>query len=220
MTTRASTTTSQPKVAALSGWLVLYLSVMLVSCSSVTGVLSKAQPGKPQAGPTPDGSGIVVIPNPYVDDPTLAQAAADQAKTELTKRGYKIVPTEDQAQLVAIPTVETNFVSAASETITPVGAVPATLAPPMDRAGMLANSFDSLPSFSGRKVGGSVKSGGRVFVIEAFNKGAWDKALIVNELQLAPTWKLRMPLPHELEPAEEGAAFARAGDNTQFVLPH
>lgn len=217
--TRAPTTKSQLEVATASGWLLLYLSVTLVSCSSITGVSSRAQPGKPEAKPTPDGSGIVVVPNPYVDDRTLAYEAADQAKAELTKRGYKIVASEDQAQLVAIPTVETNFVSATSGAATPVGASPATLAPPMDRLGMLTNQFDSLPSFSGSKTGGEVKPGGKVLVIEAFNKDAWDKALIVNELQLLPTWKLRMPLPRELEPAVEGAAFARTAD-TQSVLPH
>lgn len=215
MTTRASTTTRQPKAAMVNGWLVLCLTVTLVSCSTVTGVSSKAQPGKAAANPPPDGSGIVVVPNPYVDDPTLAYAAANQTKTELTKRGYKVVASEDQAQLVAIPTVETNFVSAGSAAVAPVGA----LAPQMDRPGMLANTFDSLPSLSGPRGGGTVKAGGKVLVIEVFAKDAWDKALIVNELQLAPAWKLRIPLPHQLEPAVEGAAFAGTGD-TQSILPH
>jgi hypothetical protein len=35
---------------------------------------------------------------------------------------------------------------------------------------------------------------------------------------LPPAWKLRMPLPRELEPFVEGASFARTAD-TQFVLP-
>ena len=159
------------------------------------------------------------MPNPYVDDPTLAYAAADQAKAELTKRGYKIVSSEDQARLVAIPTVETNFVNVASETLTPVGASPALLAPQMDRPEMAPNTFNSLPSLSGPKASGTVKPGGKAFVIEAFSKEAWDKTLIVNELQLAPAWKLRMPLPRELEPAVEGAAFAATAD-TQSVLSH
>ena len=218
MTRQALTMTNQPKVAVANGWLILCLSVTLVSCSSVTGVSSRAPARESTANPTPDGSGIVVIPNPYVDDRTLAYAAADQAKAELTKRGYTIVSSEDQAQLVAIPTVETNFVSEAPERVTPVGASPAALAPQIDRLGITANTFDSLPSFSGRKPSGTIKPGGKVLVIEAFNKGVWDKALIVNELQLAPAWKLRMPLPRELEPAVEGAAFARTADN-QPVLP-
>jgi hypothetical protein len=160
----------------------------------------------------------MVIPNPYVDDPSLAHAAADQAKAELAKRGYKVVSSEDQAQLVAIPTVETNYVSVTSETVTPIGIPSAAPALQMDRPEMLVNTFDSLPSFLGPKPGGTVKPGGKVLVIEAFKKDAWDKALIVNELQLPPTWKLRMPLPRELEPFVEGASFARTAD-TQFVLP-
>lgn len=219
MMTQISIRKQQSMVGVTSGWLLLCLSVTLVGCSGMNGVASKAEPVKSAVNPIPDKSGIVVVPNPYVDDRALAYAAADQAKAELAKRGYNVVPTEDQAQLVAIPTVETNFVSLASEPVTPVGASPATLAPQMNQPGMLINSFDSLPSFSGPKKGNEVKPGGRVLVIEAFDKGAWDKALIVNELQLPPEWKLRMPLPHELEPAVEGAAFAGTAD-TQSALPH
>jgi hypothetical protein len=215
MTVRTSTKRgSITRVAA--GWSVVCFSVTLMSCSSVTGVSSRGQPGKPEPDATPDGSGIVVIPNPYVDDVTLADSAANQAKSELAKRGYKIVSTENQAQLVAIPTVETNFVSVAGGM---PDASPDTLAVQMDRPGMLANSFGSLPSFSQPKHIGAVKPGSRVLVIEAFKKDAWDKALIVNELQLVPDWKIRMPLPRELEPAVEGADILRTAD-THSVLPH
>jgi hypothetical protein len=202
--------------SVVAGWLALSFSVMLMSCSSVTGVSSRSQPTKPEAISAPDGSGIVVIPNPYVDDATLANSAANQAKAELAKRGYKIVSSEDQAQLVAIPTVETNFISASNDG---ADASPVVLTPQMDRPGMLANSFGSLPSFSGPRRGGAAKPAGRVLVIEAFKKDAWDKALIVNELQLVPDWKLRMPLPRELEPAVEGADIVRTAD-TQSVLSH
>jgi hypothetical protein len=218
MTTRMSTIFGPRDLVVVSRCLVFCLSVTLMSCSSLTGVSSRTQPGRSEKNPTPDGSGILVIPNPYVDDPSLAHAAANETKAELAERGYKVVSSEDQAQLVAIPTVETNYVSVTSETVTSIGVPSAAPALQMDRPEMLVNTFDSLPSFLGPKAGGTVKPGGKVLVIEAFKKDAWDKALIVNELQLPPAWKLRMPLPRELESFVEGASFARTAD-TQFVLP-
>jgi hypothetical protein len=197
------------------GVFALWVSLFLVACSSIQGVSSGNKSENTKVDPVPDGSPVVVIPNPYVDDGTLADAEATQARTELTKRGYHIVSDETEAQLVAIPTVETNFVTAANDT---PDTSAAALTPQMDRPGMLVNSFGSMPSFLGPKRSGAVKPGGRVLVIEAFKKDAWDKALIVNELQLAPDWKLRMPLPRELEPAVEGADFVHTAD-TQSVLP-
>jgi hypothetical protein len=219
MTTRMSTIFGQRDLVVVSRCLVFCLSVTLMSCSSVTGVSSRTQPGRSEKNPAPDGSGIIVIANPYVDDSSLAHAAADEAKAELVKRGYKIVSSEDQAQLVAIPTVETNYVSVTSETVTPIGVPSAAPALQMDRPEMLVNTFDSLPSFLGPKAGGTVKAGGKVLVIEAFDKDAWEKVLMVNELQLPPTWKLRIPLPKSLEPAVEGAAFATSGTSNQIVIP-
>ena len=210
----------QRKFAISQRWLVFFLSLTIVGCTTVSNTSLRSPPSSPAKDRAPDASGIVVVPNPYVDDPSLAYAVAEQTKAELLKRGYKIVPSEDQAQLVAIPTVETSFVSAAPETVTPVAPSPAALSPQMDRLGMFTNTLDSLPSFSGPKAGVTAKPGSKVLVIEAFGKDAWDKALIVNELQLAPAWKLRIPLPRELEPAVVGGAVARSGQDTQFVLPH
>jgi hypothetical protein len=219
VTTRGSTIICQLGSVAVGAWLVFCLSMTLMSCSNISAVSSKAQPGKPEASPTPDGSGIAVIPNPYVDDPALANAAADETKSELTKRGYKVVTSEDQAKLIAIATVESNFVSAGSVSTSPWSESALSVSPRVDRPGMLATNFESLPSLSGPRRSGPVKANGKVLVIEAFDKDAWDKALIVNELQLPATWKLRIALPKELEPAVEGAAFARSGGDTQFVLP-
>jgi hypothetical protein len=222
MMTMGTTTRCRSRLVATGGWLIFCSIVTLVGCSSVTGVSSKTnsgRPGKLEGSPTPDGSAIAVIPNPYVDDATLANAAADEAKSELTKRGYKVVSSEDQAKLIAIPTVETNFVSAGSISTSPSGEPSLSLSPPVDRPGMLATTFESLPSLSGPRGSGAVKANGKLLVIEAFDKAAWDKALIVNELQLPATWKLRIPLPKDLQPAVEGAAFARSGGDTQFVLP-
>lgn len=218
MMTQASSPCGQIEVAVVSRWLTVCLSMILVSCS-ISGVSSKTQPRKSESGPIPNGSAVVVIPNPYVDDATLANSAADQTRVELIQRGYNVVSTEDQAQFVVIPTVETSLVSETPQTVTPVRVLAVAADPQMNGSGMLVNTFDSLPSFSRPKTGGSVKPGDKMLVIEAFNKDAWDKALIVNELQLPPVWKLRIPLPKELAPAVEGEAFARTGD-TEFALPH
>jgi hypothetical protein len=82
----------------------------------------------------------------------------------------------------------------------------------------VANDLGSLGSLSFRSSAGSPGTRDSCLVIEAFRKDAWDKALIVNELQLQPVWKVRTPLPASLRTSTEGAATARTAD-TDFVLP-
>jgi hypothetical protein len=203
---------------AAKSWFIFAFCLALVGCGS-NPLARKTQQKSLANQPVVDSSSVVVIPNPYVDDLTLANKATEEAKRELIKRGYKVVSTEEEADLVAIPTVETNSAKLLppaerkTDLFTDIGGAR------LDRIGTVANDLGSLGSLSFRSSAGSSGSVGSCLVIEAFRKDAWDKALIVNELQLAPAWKLRMPLPRELEPALEGGAAARSADNTQFVLP-
>lgn len=163
-----------------------------------------------------DSTRVVVIPNPYVDDLTLATKAADEARQELIKRGVKIVGTEAEADVVAVPTVEANATTVTSATATKQPDVfVAGAGLNMDRAWTLNNSLGSLDAAPSQF---SVRKGGDQLVIEGFKKDAWDKALIVNELQLQPVWKVRVALPKSLKPSLEGAAVARTSD-ADFVLP-
>ena len=166
-----------------------------------------------------DSSPVVVIPNPYVDDLALANKATEVAKQELIRRGYKVVSTEAEADVVAIPTVETNVVKlVAPSTNRLTDIFTDNRGTQLDRFGTVANSLGSLDSRPFRFSDGSTGKGDGLFVIEAFRKGAWDEALIVNELQLQPAWKIRISLPKSLKPSIEGAAMARATD-TDFELP-
>jgi hypothetical protein len=178
-----------------------------------------------------DNSGIVVIPNPYVDDLNVAAEAVKAAKQELIKRGYSVVDTEDKAQLVAIPTIETARVTVIHPSeahLVDSDPVPGSIQQ-FDRQGTGFSTLQSLPSISNRSAVVTSKSSGWILVIEAFRKEEWDKALLVNELQLRPAWKFDASLPPQLQPlANQGPApnqpvaanhqVVRASD-TEFVLP-
>jgi len=201
--------------------------VVLAGCSNLPTVATRSHPQNGQSKAAMDHSNIVVIPNPYVDDPNVATEAVEAAKQELIKRGYSVVDTSDKAQLVAIPTVETARVSVTHQ----VDADPLPVGPvqQFDRQGILFTTSESLPSISNSSTTVSMKSLGSVLVIEAFRKDEWDKALLVNELQLQPAWKFDASLPPQLqslanqEPAlnqqvRANHQVARASD-TEFVLP-
>jgi len=197
---------------------VLALGLAIAGCGNNQVAQKLKQKAPAQKGPADqmmvDSSRVVVIPNPYVDDLTLANKAADEAKQELIKRGVKIVGTEAEADVVAVPTTETN-VTAVHVTKQPdVFTENAGLQ--LDRSWALNNSLGSLGSQSFQS---SIGKSSDQLVIEGFQKDAWDKALIVNELQLQPVWKVRVALPASLKPSLEGAAVARTTD-TDFVLPH
>lgn len=163
-----------------------------------------------------DSTRVAVIPNPYVDDLTLANNAADEARQELIKRGVKLVNTEAEADVVAVPTVETNVTVAVHATEKEPDVFVENGGLQMDR--VLASN-NSLGSLGTKNLQPSVGKGGDQLVIEGFRKDTWDKALIVNELQLQPVWKVRVALPKSLRPSLDGAAVAGTS-GTEFQLPH
>jgi hypothetical protein len=182
-----------------------------------------------------DHSDIVVISNPYVDDVNVATGAAEAAKQELIKQGYSVVDTEDKAQLVAIPTIETGRVSV-TQVARPDDAHAidndSLSVGPIQQFNSQAKAFSTLqplPSISNRSPLVAGKSAGPRLVIEAFHKDEWNKALLVNELQLRPAWKFDASLPAQLQslanqqpaPNQQVPAnhqVARASE-TEFVLP-
>jgi hypothetical protein len=197
--------------------------LLLVAVTGCSGHLAQKANEKAPAQQAPvDASAIAVIPNPYDDDLALATKAADQAKQELIKRGYTVVASEAEAKLVAVPTVETNVGTLVkSSSAQPIEMFSDAHLFQMERTGSVANSLGSLGQVSVAGGGGFVEKGKDQLVIEAFPKDAWDHALIVNELQLQPAWKIRMPLPADLKPIE-GEKLAHTGHNadTDFQLPH
>jgi hypothetical protein len=193
--------------------------VAMVGCSSQLATRSNQ---KSPVTPAPvDASEIAVIPNPYVDDLNLANKAAEEATQELIKRGYKVVATPAEAKLIAVPTIETNVtttVMASRER--PIDLFSNSNLAEIDRANSVSNSLGSLGQISLVQPGGTSPGIHKdLLVIEAFPKDAWDHALIVNELLLQPSWKIRMPLPADLKPSLEGERIAHRGD-TEFQLPH
>jgi len=203
----------------MKGLFLVLLGLAIAGCSNIE-LAKKGQQKAPANQPPVDSSTVFVIPNPYVDDLTLANKAADEAKQELVKRGYKLVASEAEAKLIAVATVETNVTKVvASSTVRPTDLFSDGNVTPLNRYSMVANNLGSLGSLSFQSSSTSFGPAGDLLVIEAFPKEAWDKALIVNELQLQPAWKIRTPLPASLKPSIAGAQVARSGD-TDFVLPH
>jgi hypothetical protein len=200
----------------------LLLGVAVVGCSGH--LAQKAKEKAPAQEAPADTSAIAVIPNPYDDDLTLATRAANEAKQELIKRGYTVVAGETEAKVIAVPTIETNVVTIVKRADRQMEMFSDAHLSQMDRTSGVANSLGSLGQVSFEGAGTSVEKDKDVLVIEAFPKDAWDHALIVNELQLQPTWKIRMPLPADLKPIES-ETFAHAAHtghtaDTDFQLPH
>jgi hypothetical protein len=203
----------------MKGLFLLLLGLAMAGCSNLE-LAQKPKQKVPANQPPVDSSTVFVIPNPYVDDLTLANKASDEAKQELVKRGYKLVASEAEAKLIAVPTVETNVTKVvATSTVRPIDLFSDGNITPLDRYSMVTNNLGSLGSLAFQRSSNSIGPAGDSLVIEAFPKDAWDKALIVNELQLQPAWKIRTPLPASLKPSIAGAQVARSGD-TDFVLPH
>lgn len=226
----ASTKKSRSRLTGARLLTIAFGVIAVAGCSNLDRLATKSHPRELQKVAI-DNSGIVVIPNPYVDDLSVAAEAAEAAKQELIKRGYSVVDTEDKAELVAIPTIETARVSVIHPSEAHV--VDSDLLPgsiqQFDRQGIGFSTSQSLPTISNPSAVAPNKSSGWRLVIEAFRKEEWDKALLVNELQLRPTWKFDASLPPQLQtlanqapkpnqPVAANHQVVRASD-TEFVLP-
>jgi len=162
----------------------------------------------------PDKSAVMVIPNPYEDDPYQANLAVEATKEVLQERGYNVVPNATTALLVAIPTLETNRAQVIQTSPPPSDAFSE-----FDQASRLLGSSPSLPRIA-IKSGPTLKtkSSEAALVIEAFRADDWNKALLVNMLQLPPVWKVVTSLPaqYSTNPLDLQRT---GGPNTQFQLP-
>jgi hypothetical protein len=196
--------------------ILLLFGLAILGCTNQ--VAQKANQKAPSTQGPVDSAAIAVIPNPYVDDLTIANKAAEDSKQELIKRGYQVVASEAEAKIIAVPTVETNVVTiAAHPSERPIDLLSSNTLDQLGRDSV-TNSLGSLGGVSPGP-GNSFGKGRDLLVIEAFPKDAWDHALIVNELQLQPVWKIRMPLPGDLKPSVDGEKVAHMAD-TDFQLPH
>jgi hypothetical protein len=164
--------------------------------------------------PPLDQSTVSVIPNPYEDDQYQASLEVEATKQVLQARGYNVVENETTALLVAIPTLETNRVQ-----VIQASPPPSEAFQDVDQPSRLLGSTPSLPNLAIKQTTTvKTKTNEPTLVIEAFRTGDWNKALLVNMLQLPPVWKVVSSLPAQysiisLDPQRKG------GPKTQFELP-
>src|SRR5258708_363798 len=194
--------------------------LLVTACSTSYQAAHKAPPppakvaGQAQKPLGADQSSVTVIPNPYEDDQYQANMAVEATKQVLRGRGYNVVENGATAELVAIPTLETNRVQVLRRSTSP-----SDMFQEFDRPGKLFGTYPSLPTLAaGSTTAVNSKTNGSTLVIEAFRSDDWSKALIVNMLQLPPTWKEVTPLPHgySTDPLDLQRT---GGTKTQFQLP-
>ena len=208
-------------VVTAGGWAWIGAAFLVTACSSsypsASGKrLSPAATAgvSPKTNPLPDRSTVTVIPNPYEDDLYQANLAVEATKEVLQARGYNVVPNETTAGLVAIPTLETNRVK-----IIQTSPPPSDVFSQFDQPSRLLGSSPSLPNLRIKQTTTiGTKANEPTLVIEAFRSDVWNKALLVNMLQLPPVWKVVTSLPaqYSTNPLDLQRT---GGPNTQFELP-
>src|SRR5260221_12788411 len=118
--------------------------LLVTACSTSYQAAHKAPPppakvaGQAQKPLGADQSSVTVIPNPYEDDQYQANMAVEATKQVLRGRGYNVVENGATAELVAIPTLETNRVQVVRRSTLPFDLFQAVDGP--------ANPFFNYPS--------------------------------------------------------------------------
>jgi hypothetical protein len=180
---------STPHWLFLSGSLLA--TAVLCSDCAVTPIEVKTEVVNPaEAGKR----SVAVIPDPYMDDLTVAKRLVDLVGNEMAQRGFRLSRSENTAELVIIP-----HLTAPASGVIP--AKSANLAPSINlfspnfgESGMMQNAatLGELPESEKQP---TITHDRTQLTILAVQEDVWHKALNINQLRIPQVWRISVFVP-------------------------
>jgi hypothetical protein len=177
--------------------LVWSLGLLLWGCASAPQVKVAAEVFDPKEA---KNRSVAVIADQYVDDPAEAEKLADLIRNQLTANGFKVQQTENEAELVVIPTIERSKPASTGTAPVPralrsfdlsygVGGTRMT-----ESQNALRNlGFEFGPSPTGPE---ELKAG---LMVTAVTREAWFKALLDEKNEIPRVWRITAVSPLKKE---------------------
>jgi hypothetical protein len=137
---------------------------------------------------------VAVIPDPYMDDLTVAKRLVDLVGNEMAQRGFRLSRSENTAELVIIP-----HLTAPASGVIP--AKSANLAPSINlfspnfgESGMMQNAatLGELPESEKQP---TITHDRTQLTILAVQEDVWHKALNINQLRIPQVWRISVFVP-------------------------
>jgi hypothetical protein len=144
---------------------------------------------------------VAVIPDPYMDDLTLANKLVDLVGKEMSRRGFRLSPSENQAELVVIPHLIASAATSGEKPAKPANPAPRInlINPNIGEAGMMQNGggFADPPPV---EVQPAVASYQVELQILAVQQDVWHRALNINQLRIPQVWRISVQVPTYFTP--------------------
>jgi hypothetical protein len=167
--------------------LVWSLSSLLVGCASAPQVKVAAEVS--DAGKAKSRS-VAVVADLYMDDQVEADRVADLMRTQLTASGFKVQDTENEAELVIVPTMELSKASSSQPTRLPRVWRSFDLSYGLGQANMMEsqNALRNLGfGFESESAPEQLKAG---LMVTAVTREAWFKALLDEKTEIPRVWRI------------------------------
>jgi hypothetical protein len=164
------------------------LGLLLGGCASTPQVKVAAEVFNPEEA---KNRSVAVIADQYMDDPAEADKLADLIRNQLTANGFKVQETENEAELVVIPTIERSKPTSTGTAPLPRAWRSFDLSYGLGRASMM-ESQNALRNL-GFEFGSAtpepeqLKAG---LMVTAVTREAWLKALLDEKIEIPRVWRI------------------------------
>jgi hypothetical protein len=167
--------------------LVLCLGLLLAGCVSTSQVKVSVEVFSPKEAKS---RSVAVVADAYMEDQVEADKVAELVRSQLTANGFKVHETENEAELVVIPTMEHSKPGAAGAASLPRSWRSFDLSYGLGRGGMtesqnalrsLGFEFDSAPASEQLRVG---------LMVTAVTREVWFSALLNDKAEVPRVWRL------------------------------
>jgi hypothetical protein len=132
---------------------------------------------------------VAVVADSFMDDSAAAENVAELLRQQLVLQGFNVKQTEDEAELIVIPTIERS--AAASDTALPArmrrpfevsqGLGQTSLMESQNAMRNLGFEFGTLPDQEQPRIG---------LMVTAVSREAWSSALVEPQAEIARVWRI------------------------------
>ena len=168
--------------------LVWSLGLLLMGCASAPQVKVAAEVFDAEKA---KNRSVAVVADLYMDDPVEADKLAGLIRNQLTANGFKVQETENEAELVVIPTMERSKPTRAGTTPLPRAWRSFDLSYGLGRANMMEsqNALRNLGFEFGSAAPApeQLKAG---LMVTAVTREAWFKALLDEKTEIPRVWRI------------------------------
>jgi hypothetical protein len=167
--------------------LVLCLGLLLAGCASTSQVKVSVEVFSPKEAKS---RSVAVVADAYMEDPVEADKVAELVRSQLTANGFKVHETENEAELIVIPTMEHSKPGTAGAAPLPRSWRSFDAPFGLGRGGMMEsqNALQSLGfDFGSTAPPEQLKAG---LMVTAVTREAWSSALLDEKAQVPRVWRI------------------------------